>query len=83
MHAAALTTKTVLTLKQPPHVPLDAEVLTPDVLAPLAHDEVRALPVVLGCAEAAGAGSAGTTALGGADGAPASPEIALVPRHAM
>jgi formylmethanofuran dehydrogenase subunit C len=38
----------VLTLKQRPHVPLEAEVLTPDVLASLNHDEVRALPVVLG-----------------------------------
>src|SRR5882724_2788024 len=36
------------TLKQQPHVPLEAEVLSPDVLAPLGHDEVRALPVVLG-----------------------------------
>jgi formylmethanofuran dehydrogenase subunit C len=40
--------KTILTLKQRPHVPLEAENLTPDVLAPLSHDEVRALPVVLG-----------------------------------
>jgi formylmethanofuran dehydrogenase subunit C len=40
--------KTVLTLKQAPHVPLEAEVLTPDVLAGLDHDAVRALPVVLG-----------------------------------
>src|SRR5215468_3279336 len=40
--------KTTLTLKERPHVPLEAEVLTPDVLAPLRHDEVRALPVVLG-----------------------------------
>jgi formylmethanofuran dehydrogenase subunit C len=37
-----------LTLKERPHVPLEAEVLSPDVLAPLSHDEVRALPVVLG-----------------------------------
>src|SRR5579884_3490091 len=37
-----------LTLKERPHVPLEAELLTPDVLAPLRHDEVRALPVVLG-----------------------------------
>jgi len=37
-----------LTLKERPHVPLEAEVLSPDVLAPLTHDEVRALPVVLG-----------------------------------
>jgi formylmethanofuran dehydrogenase subunit C len=48
MPAAELTTKTVLTLKQIPHVPLEAEVLTPDVVAPLSRDEVRGLPVVLG-----------------------------------
>jgi formylmethanofuran dehydrogenase subunit C len=42
------TTKTVLTLKEHPHVPLEAEVLTPDVFAALGHDEVRALPVILG-----------------------------------
>jgi formylmethanofuran dehydrogenase subunit C len=46
--AVQLTTKTVLTLKERPHVPLEAEVLSPDVIAPLAHAEVRALPVVLG-----------------------------------
>jgi formylmethanofuran dehydrogenase subunit C len=40
--------KTILTLKERPHVPLEAEVLTPDVIASLRHDEVRALPVVLG-----------------------------------
>lgn len=48
MSTAALTTKTILTLKRPPHVPLEAEVLTPDVIAPLSHGEVCALPVVLG-----------------------------------
>ncbi len=37
-----------LTLTKSPHVPLEAEVLSPDVLAPLSHGEVRALPVVLG-----------------------------------
>jgi formylmethanofuran dehydrogenase subunit C len=42
------TTRTALTLRERPHVPLEAEVLTPDVIAPLGHDEVRALPVVLG-----------------------------------
>src|SRR5215471_17485574 len=42
------TTKTLLTLKERPHVPLEAEVLTPDVIAPLGHDAVGALPVVLG-----------------------------------
>jgi formylmethanofuran dehydrogenase subunit C len=48
MPAAEGVTRTVLTLKERPHVPLEAEVLTPDVLAGLSHDEVRALPVVLG-----------------------------------
>jgi formylmethanofuran dehydrogenase subunit C len=46
--ATPLITRTVLTVKERPHVPLEAEVLTPDVIAPLGHDEVRALPVVLG-----------------------------------
>src|SRR5262249_26975387 len=39
---------TTLTLKERPHVPLESELLSPDVIAPLGHDEVRALPVVLG-----------------------------------
>ncbi len=39
---------TILTLKERPHVPLEAEVLSPDVIASLGHEEVRALPVVLG-----------------------------------
>ncbi len=38
----------ILTLKEPNAVPLEAEVLSPDVLAPLTHAEVRALPVMLG-----------------------------------
>jgi formylmethanofuran dehydrogenase subunit C len=46
--AAELTTRTVLTPKERPHVPLEAEVLTPDVIAPLTHGEVCALPVILG-----------------------------------
>jgi formylmethanofuran dehydrogenase subunit C len=37
-----------LTLKQSPAVPLEAEALTPDVLATLSHDAIRALPVLLG-----------------------------------
>lgn len=37
-----------LTLKQPPAVPLEAECLSPDVLAPLPHADVRALPVFHG-----------------------------------
>jgi formylmethanofuran dehydrogenase subunit C len=48
MPAAERTARTVLTLKERPHVPLEAEALTPDVLGTLSHDEVRALPVVLG-----------------------------------
>jgi formylmethanofuran dehydrogenase subunit C len=48
MPATALTTRTVLTLKERPHVPLEAEVLTPDRIGMLGHEEVRALPVVLG-----------------------------------
>lgn len=37
-----------LTLKEQPTVPLEAESLSPDVLAGLGHDEIRALPVFLG-----------------------------------
>jgi len=37
-----------LTLKDQPRVPLEAEVMSPDRLAGLRHDEVRALPVYLG-----------------------------------
>jgi len=37
-----------LTLIAPPNVPLEAEVLTPDALSGLKHDEIRALPVFLG-----------------------------------
>src|SRR3984893_16481626 len=40
--------KTIFTIKERPTVPLETEVFTPDVIAPLAHDEVRALPVFLG-----------------------------------
>src|SRR5260221_698758 len=39
---------TILTLKEQPTVPLEAEVLSPDVIAGLAHQEVRALKVLLG-----------------------------------
>ena len=48
MPAAELTTRTVLTIKERPHVPLEAELLTPDVVAKLKPDEIRSLPVVLG-----------------------------------
>lgn len=37
-----------LTLKEQPSVPLEAEVLSPDVMASLAPDAIRALPVFLG-----------------------------------
>jgi formylmethanofuran dehydrogenase subunit C len=37
-----------LTLKQQPSVPLEAETISPDVMAELAHDAIRALPVFLG-----------------------------------
>lgn len=37
-----------LTLKTPLTVPLEAEALTPDVLAPLTRDAIAALPVMLG-----------------------------------
>lgn len=40
--------KTIFTLKEPPPVPLETEVFTPDVIAPLGHAEVCALPVFLG-----------------------------------
>jgi formylmethanofuran dehydrogenase subunit C len=40
--------KTILRLKERPSVPLEAEVLTPDIIAPLKHGEVAALPVFLG-----------------------------------
>ena len=48
MPAAHVTARTILILKERPHVPLEAEILTPDVIAGRGHDEVRALPVVLG-----------------------------------
>jgi formylmethanofuran dehydrogenase subunit C len=37
-----------LTLKEAPSVPLEADVLSPDTLAPLSADAIRALPVQLG-----------------------------------
>ena len=43
-----LTAMITLTLKEQPHVPLEAEMLSPDVIAPLTHDAIRALPVFLG-----------------------------------
>jgi formylmethanofuran dehydrogenase subunit C len=38
----------ILTLKEQPTVPLEAENLSPDVMGGLAHDAIRALPVFLG-----------------------------------
>src|ERR1700687_4921191 len=37
-----------LTLKEQPNVPLEAESLSPDVMAELRHDAIRALPIFLG-----------------------------------
>lgn len=37
-----------LTLKQQPNVPLEAENISPDVMADLRHDAIRALPIFLG-----------------------------------
>ena len=48
MSVVAVGSKTILTLKQRPHVPLEAETITPDMIASLGSDELRALPVVLG-----------------------------------
>lgn len=39
---------TTLTLKEAPVVPLEAESLSPDTIAPLRRDEIAALPVYLG-----------------------------------
>ncbi|MCS7047450.1 MAG: formylmethanofuran dehydrogenase subunit C [Gemmataceae bacterium] len=39
---------TVLTLKRPPHVPLEAELLSPDTFVGLDHAGIRSLPVMLG-----------------------------------
>src|SRR5438132_211220 len=38
----------ILSLKDQPHVPLEAEVLSPDRLAGLSNDAIRALPAHLG-----------------------------------
>src|SRR5712671_198853 len=37
-----------LTLKEQPSVPLEAETLSPDILAPLTNDAIKALPVQFG-----------------------------------
>jgi formylmethanofuran dehydrogenase subunit C len=46
--AASGTHTITLTLKEQPSVPLEAEVISPDVMAELGHDAIRALPVFLG-----------------------------------
>jgi formylmethanofuran dehydrogenase subunit C len=48
MSRAAAPARTLLTLKERPHIPLEAEVLTPDVIVGQRSDEVCALPLVLG-----------------------------------
>ena len=48
MPATELSSKTILTLKERPSVPLEAETITPDAIALLANDQIRALPVILG-----------------------------------
>lgn len=40
--------KTVLTLRQAPHLPLETEVLSPDIVAPLEHAALCGLPIFLG-----------------------------------
>ena len=48
VQADATQSMITLTLKEQPTVPLEAEILSPDVMATLAHDAIRALPVFLG-----------------------------------
>ncbi len=38
----------ILTLKEPPHVPIEAEAISPDALAGLSPEELRSRPVYLG-----------------------------------
>src|SRR6266851_5410910 len=45
---SAISLMITLTLKDQPSVPLEAEVISPDVMAGLVHDDIRALPVYLG-----------------------------------
>src|SRR5439155_6352431 len=47
-HLRDLERMITLTLKEPPSVPLEAEMLSPDAIAPLTIEEIRALPVYLG-----------------------------------
>jgi len=39
--------KTVLTLKVQPNIPLEAELLSPDIIAPLGNKEIASFPVIL------------------------------------
>lgn len=48
MPPADVTNKTIFRLKQRPSVPLETEVFTPDVIAPLKNDAIRSLPVFMG-----------------------------------
>jgi formylmethanofuran dehydrogenase subunit C len=48
MQATDRMSKTTFTIKERPVVPLETELFTPDVIAPLTHGEVGALPVFLG-----------------------------------
>ncbi|HLW67612.1 MAG TPA: formylmethanofuran dehydrogenase subunit C [Gemmataceae bacterium] len=48
MPASQLTKKTTFRLKEQPSVPLETEILSPDVIVSRSHDEIRALPVFLG-----------------------------------
>src|SRR6185436_10366469 len=47
-HLRDLQRMITLTLKEPPSVPLEADRLSPDVVAPLTTAEIGALPVYLG-----------------------------------
>ena len=47
MPAQRMSTTTLI-VKERPHVPLEAELLSPDVIATLSHAELCALPVALG-----------------------------------
>jgi formylmethanofuran dehydrogenase subunit C len=40
--------KTVLTLRKPPHLPLEVEVLAPNLVAAMGNSELRSLPIFLG-----------------------------------
>jgi formylmethanofuran dehydrogenase subunit C len=48
MPESELNRKTIFRMKERPSVPLEAEVFSPDVIAPLPHADVCALPVFMG-----------------------------------